>query len=63
MKQQELERAVARQTGESVNCIRQMGFQLIEVKTPRPNPRRRQTGYPSATMLMRLASKLGLQAA
>lgn len=36
MKQNELERAVARQTGESLGCIRQMGFQLIKVKRPRP---------------------------
>jgi hypothetical protein len=36
MKQADLNRAVARATGETVDCIARMGFSLIVAPTPRP---------------------------
>ena len=36
MKQHDLECAVARQTGESVACIRRLGFSLLTINRPKP---------------------------
>lgn len=40
MQREDPERALARQTGESLGCIRQMGFQLVTVNYARPYRRR-----------------------